>query len=381
MEARHLISPNLHVILVHFPLGIFVFGLFLETFSFLWRRSTVRVAGQWMILFGGLLAVPAALTGIDALRDVWEKLDVIPRALIVRHLTWASWGAGIAAVTTTLALGLSDHWRRRLYLPILLALIASASLMGFGSHFGGEGVYLRGIAVQIKGKPATGIEYYAPAQSTHVLLAGVAIAVALGALGASLRVLSTHRIVTDQLDAELELDNLNAATVPATEPRRVTDDMTVARTLNADAVVPLPRVPAARFWLLSTLVFLMALGFGVWLLLSQNDGDFLQNNKPTPAAVWKEVRDASTASKQLSTNRRGAHVVVGATLVVLPLLLALFVRFGPRQRAIVVALCLLMAVLIAAEIWLGVLLIHDNSEGPLYKFTPPDQATLMPAVA
>ena len=68
ITGRHLISPNVHVILVHFPLGIFVFGLFLEVCSFLWRRSSVRIAAHWMVLFGGLLAVPAALSGIDASR-------------------------------------------------------------------------------------------------------------------------------------------------------------------------------------------------------------------------------------------------------------------------------------------------------------------------
>ena len=376
-QALHFISPNMHVIMVHFPLGIFVFGLFLETFSFMWPRSTVRIAGRWMILFGGLLAVPAALSGIDALKDVWEKLDVAPRELIHRHVVYASWGAGIAALTTTIGLGLSDLWRRRLYFPLLIALIVAASLMGFGSHFGGQGVYLRGVAVQLKGKPATGIEYYAPAESTHVLLAGVAIAISLGALGASLRVLSTHRIIVDDLEAERELDALTSATAPA-EPRRVTDDMTVARTLNADAAVPRPRVPASRFWLLSTLMFLMTLGFGVWLLISQEDSDFLTQNKVTAESVWREVRDTSTSTTPMMNNRRGAHVVVGATLVVFPLLLALFVRFAPRQRVFVGTLCVLMALFIAAEIWLGVLLLHDNTEGPLFKFHPPEPGMVLP---
>jgi uncharacterized membrane protein len=380
----------MHVIMVHFPLGIFVFGLFLETFSFLWRRSSVLVAARWMVLFGGLLAVPAAVSGIDALKDVSDqigKLDALREvsgqpgvsdtawAMLHRHILLASWGAGVAALTTTIALGLSDRWRRRLYYPLLLCLIAGATLMGTGAHFGGEGVYLRGVAVDLKGERATGIEYYAPAQSTHVLMAGFAIALSLGALGASLRVLSTHETAVDDQRAEQELQALEAATRPA-EPRRVTDDLSVAQMLNQDAVVPVQPLPAARFWLLGSLVFLVTLGLGVWLLISVEDSDFLQNNKPTASSIYKEVTETALATKPVMNNRRGAHVVIGVILVVLPLVLALAVRFGPRRRWLVLSFCIAILLVIAAELWLGVLLLHDKSEGPLYRFVPPEQARL-----
>ena len=372
---RHLISPNLHVIMVHFPLGIFIFGLFLEVFSFLWKRSTVRIAGRWMILFGGFLAVPAALSGMDALRDVFdhtggEGLSDATWQLLHRHLVLASWGAGIAALTTTIAIGLSDVWRKRLYFPILIAFIAAASLMGFGSHFGGEGVYLRGMAIELSGKPAKGIEFYAPAQSTHVLLAGCAIALALGALGTSLHRLSTHNTAREDLDAERELETLavgaGAGSSPP-RPHRVTDDYAVARSLNEDALVPLPRIPSSRFWLLSSLFFLLTLGFGVWLLLSVEQSDFdLQH--ATASTVTKAVMDTATATKPLSNNRQGAHIVIGCILVLLPLLLAGAVRWMAKAKWFVGTLCALMALLIGAEIWLGTQLLFKGAQGPVYKF-------------
>ena len=67
--------------------------------------------------------------------------------------------------------------------------------MGFGAHFGGEGIYLQGISVQMKYSAAKGFEWWVPARSTHILFAGLAMAVSLGALGASLRVLSVQRVV------------------------------------------------------------------------------------------------------------------------------------------------------------------------------------------
>ena len=383
--GRHLISPNVHVILVHFPLGIFVFGLFLEVCSFLWRRSSVRIAAHWMVLFGGLLAVPAALSGIDALKDVIDnsrpRLDDVQWMILRKHVLITSIGAGLAALTVTAALGLTDIWRRRpvVYFPLLLLLIVAAGMLTFGSHFGGEGIYLEGIAVRLKGGVSSGIEYWAPAQSMHVVLAGFAAAATLGALGMSIRVLLGTRAVEDEAVTDKELELLHehdAAVVPpaAEVPTAVTvpagaNDLTMAlRTLNADAALPMPRLPAARFWLLGTLLFLMTLGFGVWLLVSQEDSDFLTNNKPTVSSVWQEVYSTATNTKKLTENRRGAHILVGITLVVLPLILALGVRFGPRRRIIVGLLCAVILILLAAEIWLGVLLLHDQASGPLYRF-------------
>lgn len=382
--GRHLISPNVHVILVHFPLGIFVFGLFLEVCSFLWRRSSVRIAAHWMVLFGGLLAVPAALSGIDALKDVIDnsrpRLDELQWMVLRKHVLITSIGAGIAALTVTAALGLTDIWRRRpvVYFPLLLLLIVAAGMLTFGSHFGGEGIYLEGIAVRLKGGVSSGIEYWAPAQSMHVVLAGLGAAATLGALGMSIRVLLGTRAVEDEAVTEKELELLHepdAAVVPpaAEVPTAVTvpagaNDLTMARTLNADAALPMPRLPAARFWLLGTLLFVMTLGFGVWLLVSQEDSDWLTNNKPTISSVWQEVYSTATNTKKLTENRRGAHILVGITLVVLPLILALGVRFGPRRRIIVGLLCAVILVLLATEIWLGVLLLHDQSSGPLYRF-------------
>lgn len=380
MPERHLISPNIHVILVHFPLGIFVLGVFLETFSFLWRRSTARLAARWMILFGALLSIPAALSGIDALKDVAERsrqeLSDTQWGLLQKHLCLTSIGAGIAAIASVIGLGLSDHLRKRLYIPLLIALMAAAGLMTFGSHFGGEGIFLEGVAVRLKGKPAAGLAYYAPPRSSHVLTAGLAIAVGLGALGASFRVLSAARQRDEEAVAERELAALQPAA--STVPRRVPDDLTVARTLNSGAQLLPPRVPAARFWLLSTLLAIITFGLGTWYMLREND--FFESHRATPSQVGNELWTTAWATSKDPNqgtwhNRRLAHIALGAALVVLPLLLAAAVRVATRQRWLVAILCVLLIFIVASEIWIGVLLLHDSTEGPLLKFNPPAPTT------
>lgn len=386
--GEHLISPNLHVIMVHFPLGIFVFGLFLEVFGLLfWRRSSARMAGRWMILFGALLAIPANFTGIDALKDVLtrtrgEGLTDQQWALLHKHILFTSIGTGVAALTAVLALGFENLWRRHwfVYAIALALLVGSAVLMTFGSHFGGEGIYLQGIAVKLKVHTAAGIDYYMPAQSTHILVSGLAVALGLGALGASLRKMSMIGKREEDAEAERELAALEAGGAPAAPlpPRRVTDDMSVARTLNADAAVEAARTPAGRFWILTTLVVAVAFGLGVWLMLQEED--FLSTHHPTPANISNEVWQTAMATsrepgKGIMQNRRGAHIALGAVLILLPLVLAAAVRWGARHRIIVGALCLLMVGVIAAQIWLGILLTHDDPEGPLLHFKPVPTST------
>ena len=395
--AKHLISPNIHVIIVHFPLGVFVLGLVLEVLGLgLWRKSSARVAAKWMILLGGLLAVPAAMSGIDAYEDVKDhtkhavKTDEGATIQVAglsdaqfepmrRHILYTSIGAGLAALGVTAFLGMSDLWRRRTYAPILLILLAAAGLMSFGAHFGGEGIYLQGVSVQMKYSAAKGFEWWVPARSTHILFAGLAMAVSLGALGASLRVLSVQRVVIRDEQAEEELAALTKEPqttfqTPPPAPRRVTDDLSMARTLNADAAIPPARLPGGRFWILASLLFITALGLGVWYQISLRSTQF-DLSHPTASAIFTEMsRVAALKETKFAENRIGVHIVLGVLLAVLPLFLAVAVRFLSRARIVVGVLCLLMVLLIAAEIWIGVLLSVRGAEGPIYRFPAAESA-------
>lgn len=384
---RHLISPNIHVVLVHFPLGVFVLGLFLEILCFLWRRSSVRLAARWMLLLGGLLAVPTALSGVDAFADVNENTRHVVHTeesdrrekgvsedqwgYLKKHILYTSIGSGLAAIGVTIGLGLSDRMRKRLHYPLLAVLIVAAGLLVYGSHFGGEGIYLESVAVNLRGEPATGLEYLAPARSTHVLAAGLALAVALGALGLSSRTLSEARAADQNAEAERELAALAPAGGATPVPRRGVDDLTVARTLNAEAEVVAPRAPTSRFWLLASVLFLLALVLGTWLLESQelSRSSFSEAKSHLVSDVWKMARSPGLQ------NRRGDHIVIGAALVVLPLILAGAVRVAARHRFVVSVLCALAVLLLAAEVWLGVLLIYKGSTGPVYKFVAPEPAS------
>ncbi|HXE51468.1 MAG TPA: hypothetical protein VN541_00545, partial [Tepidisphaeraceae bacterium] len=240
---------------------------------------------------------------------------------------------------------------------------------------------------------AEGIEFWAPARATHVLVAGLAMAVAMGALGASLRRLFLFHAVQRDVEAEEELSNLTApatatvdpatgtvttttvveppgAVAPAATSRRVTDDLSVARTLNGNASLPGPRFPAGRFWFLSAILFLIALGFGVWFLISLQDKANFDMAHVSASTITHEVWQTATQTRQIGQNRRGFHIGLGIALIILPLLLAISVRFMIRMKWLVVTLCLLTFLCICAEIWIGALLSYRGHEGPIYKFPP-----------
>ncbi len=133
--GKELVNPNWHVILVHFPLGVFLFGMALEVVCLLFRQhGSVRAAARWMVVLGALAGLPTAYAGAYALSDVARRTapsvpDTAPWhavtgassltahqwGMIESHI-WTSGGvAVVAAVVVTLAVACSDRWRAGLY--------------------------------------------------------------------------------------------------------------------------------------------------------------------------------------------------------------------------------------------------------------------------
>src|SRR5688572_1229892 len=66
--TNELIIPNWHVILIHYPLGVFMLGMLLELLLLVFRHhGPVRSAARWMIVLGALAGLPAAYSGMYAL--------------------------------------------------------------------------------------------------------------------------------------------------------------------------------------------------------------------------------------------------------------------------------------------------------------------------
>jgi len=162
---KEFINPNLHVILIHYPLGLLVVGTLIEFFAFLgWRRSAFRAAGRWMLLIGILSLTPTLFSGLYALADVNRTADTPDDAtwaeirqqspiqgqawdLATKHAWSNAIGSVVLLVTLVLWMGSSDDWRRKLHLIWLLLLIGGLGTLVYGAFFGGEMIYRHGVGV------------------------------------------------------------------------------------------------------------------------------------------------------------------------------------------------------------------------------------------
>jgi hypothetical protein len=134
-----------------------------------------------------------------------------------------------------------------------------------------------------------------------------------------------------------------------------------------DEIPLVPRVPAARFWVLAAVVAICAIASGLWF------GGFIE---PWPKVIDQgALRSSLQRIKDSDHARMGLHIVFGASILVLVMAMALLTRFAPRSRVILSGLSLLLVLAMAGQVWLGVLLLYDGDRGPLSRFKSDSQLT------
>lgn len=391
--AKELINPNWHVILIHFPLGLFLLGVLLELFAFLYRHSPVRAVARGMIWIGALAALPSAFSGMYAFADVahkalppgtsgehgmpWHETRALARLtpqqwdLLGGHVWCQAIATGVAAVLVTVGFGANDRWRQKLQLPLMAGLLFAALAMGWGAYYGGEMVYRRGVAVNVvQEKGATtqssiaatsesaakeqtevkrGIERAIPPLQLHVTLAGLAAALAFASLGMSLRVLSTADEWRDP-----EVSHAHNLIDMETGPRGGAASAAALSSPDADAGHGPHHVPSARFCLMTSLAALLTALAAYWFLAGPDElGTW------NPKRLWDAIHP---------NPRQVYHVITGVSIVVLPLLLALAARFARRSKALLGILAGVTVVALALQIWLGILLLFDTFNGKVTGF-------------
>ncbi len=374
--VEELVNPNLHVALVHFPLGLLVVGTVIEVFSFFYRRSGVRAAGRWMILIGALSTLPVALSGMYALMDVTQMgnpqvdgawADVVAssplqgdaRAMIERH-AWVMAGAAVVSLFVVLTyLSSSDQWRNKLYPILLLMLVGAVGAAGFGAWVAGESVYMLRTGVTLPGmgvEKQPGLTFFLPPEQIHLILAGTTMALLMLAYAVTLRRLTGI---------------VETAPPAAAEP---TDPMAMLRSISPDSVFSRVDVPPAeRFWVLAAVVGVTTALAGWWILASESDAWRVatESHQSVLKYLWDMVRPRPGEM----INRRFAHLLLGGTIAVLPLVLAGLAHWRPRRRGTITLLSGLLLAIMAGQIWLGSLLLLDSIDGSVLRFNRAGEVT------
>jgi uncharacterized membrane protein len=406
---KEFINPNLHVILIHYPLALLVVGTLIEFFSFLgWRRSAFRAAGRWMLMIGILSLTPTLFTGLYALADINRTADTaddatwaeIRQQSPIQGQAWEfatthAWsnaiGSVVLLVTLVLWMGSSDDWRRKLHLVWLLLLVAGLGTLVYGAFFGGEMVYRHGAGVELvresegspgaadgsgSGSPAAAeqtdvkkrIAYYAPPLQVHTILAGAAVSLALAALGVSLRAGARGDHPPDySVEVAPVQSNIASALNPSFARARDPNDFD--REIDPPPPIEVPRRarPAgARFWLLATLLGIGASLTGVWTLAHFSDIWNLPAGERVTHLV-SQVTDRDLNNGSMLT-RRLVHTATGASIIVLLLLLSAIARITAGRRFVVLLFTMLLVVAVVAQVWFGSLLMFDTPAGPIGSF-------------
>ena len=389
-----LIRPNLHVVLIHYPLALLSLGLLIELGSFLWPSGSLRPAGRWMIGLGAFLSIVAAFSGIYALADIAQRhnpagdapwSEVRPASPLLgnadawqtmrQHVIFQSASAGLCATVAMVWLGLGDRTRRAMHAPLLILLLCGVGIALSGAWFGGEMVYRHGAGVDptppqaVPGRSPV-VAALPPLAELHVIAAGCVVAAAMASIGLSCRkITSTFRLVEEDIEPtaiEMPLWNNPAAKSPRIPPT----PLSILRTFNPGLQLAVePFTPAARFWLLATVLAVGTAAGGLLMLINDSDAAATAHRKHQSVAlvVWNQIKP----EKGQAINRLLGHLVAGSLLIATPAVLGLLARFSPRNRLLLGLFTLILLAAVATQIWLGVLLLLDTSDGPVDRFNPP----------
>jgi hypothetical protein len=209
--------------------------------------------------------------------------------------------------------------------------------------------------------------YYAPPLQVHTIVAGVAVSLALAALGVSLRAGAKGDQPGDySIEVAPVQSNIASALNPsfarAKDPNEYEPDL--------DGPPPEPRIPrarpaGARFWLIAALLAIVTSLTGFWTLAYFSD---VWN----PKDLWDMIADRETAGGA----RRLAHVITGGGIIVLLLLLSVIARVTAGRRFVVLLFTMLLIVAVAAQTWFGSLLMFDSPSGTLGSFNAPAGAAV-----
>jgi len=384
--ANDFIVPNWHPLFIHFPIALLVLGFLIEIITFARPRGGFRAAGRWMLLLGAFLALPATTSGIYAFRDVAAPAQLDVDQHWHQVLATNSWSPGhwdaisdhiwynSGAVVLFLAavgvwLGSSDKWRCTLRLPLLAVVLVGLVLMSIGAWHGGELVYKFGTGVE-PGAPAGGstaghgLTWYIPPLQLHLVLAGFAVALVVAAVALMVRRWQLDRRVpapaAPLTEGQPVAPGIMALDVPAGAGQPIGPASDLPQNRDQQPVAPPSEVYPGWFWLGAFGLAIVTAVAGAWAAL----GVF------SKAAF----REGLEELRQADHRRLALHVALGVLIIVLSLFLAALVRFARRWRRPAGILAGLVLLLIAWQIWVGVLITFDSPEGSLFRFAAVTQA-------
>ena len=142
-------APNVHPLIVHFPVALLMTAVLLDLGALLFRKAEgLRVAAVSLYLLGAAGALAAFFTGRDAADSV--MLPAAANTVLTEHADWALytvWFFGIYALIRLGVLFFDRNRRLGVHIGLFLAGAAGLFLVYETAEHGGELVFAHGVGV------------------------------------------------------------------------------------------------------------------------------------------------------------------------------------------------------------------------------------------
>jgi uncharacterized membrane protein len=135
--------PHLHLIINHFPVVGFLFGLLFVAYAMIRKSEELQKTSLGFLVLVALISVPVYFTG-DQAGDMMERLPDVSKSLVDQHEEAASVALTGAIILGLIAAGGLFLFRRASAIPrwfMILTLILTIvvnSLIGYTANLGGQ---------------------------------------------------------------------------------------------------------------------------------------------------------------------------------------------------------------------------------------------------
>lgn len=141
-------APNLHPLVIHFPIALIIVAAFADLVDTLFGRpGWLTSAATTLFVLGSVAAIAACLTGQQALDTVF--MPGMAHPIVQAHRTWAIATASYFSVLTLIRVSVAFRapLARRYRVALLVAALVGVAGLQQTAQRGGRLVYEQGVGV------------------------------------------------------------------------------------------------------------------------------------------------------------------------------------------------------------------------------------------